>query len=80
MRIRWQLENNEGLKDQNIRFITGLTQAEIRSLIEEQKIELSLFTCTAYKVRGNRELAEVSDDNYRYVLSVNPDLEYKQIR
>ena len=69
MRIRYHLENNEDMQEHNIKFITGLTQAEIKSLINEKKIELSLF---------DQELAEIDDENYRYILSVNPDLEFQQ--
>jgi len=69
MRIRYHLENNEDMQEHNIKFITGLTQAEIKNLINEKKIELSLF---------DRELAEIYDENYRYILSVNPDLEFQQ--
>jgi transposase len=69
MRIRYHIEDNEDMQESNIQFITGLTQAEIQSLINEKTIELSLF---------DQELAEVYDENYRYILSVNPDLEYQQ--
>jgi transposase len=69
MRIRYHLENNEDMQEQNIKFITGLTHAEINNLIGEKKITLSLF---------DQELAEVYDENYRYILSVNPDLEFRQ--
>jgi transposase len=69
MRIRYYLEDNEDIKKENIKFITGLTHAEINNLIEENKIDLSLF---------NQELAEVYDEDYRYILSVNPDLENQQ--
>ena len=69
MRIRYHLENNEDMQEYNIQFITGLTQAEITNLIDEKKIELSLF---------DQELAEIYDENYRYILSVNPDLEFQQ--
>jgi transposase len=69
MRIRYHIENNEDIQEDNIKFITGLTQAEINNLLDEKKIELSLF---------DYELAEVNDDKYRYVLSVNPDLEFQQ--
>jgi transposase len=69
MRLRHHIENNEEMQNQNIKFITGLTHAEINNLIEEKKIDISLF---------DREIAEVYDENYRYVLSVNPDLEHQQ--
>jgi transposase len=69
MRIRYHLENNEDMQEENIQFITGLTHAEINNLLDEKKIELSLF---------DQELAEVYDENYRYILSVNPDLEFVQ--
>jgi transposase len=71
MRIAYHLENSDDLQKLNLKFITGLTQAEINKLIEEQKIDLSLF---------DKELAEIYDENYRYILSVNPDLEYQQKR
>ena len=69
MRLRYHIENNEELQAQNIKFITGLTHSEINNLIEEKTIELSLF---------DQELAEVYDEKYRYILSVNPGLEYQQ--
>jgi transposase len=69
MRIRYCIENDEDMQEENIQFITGLTHAEINSLLDEKKIKLSLF---------DRELAEVYDENYRYILSVNPDLEFGQ--
>jgi len=69
MRIRYHIENNEDMQEESIKFITGLTHAEINNLLNEKKIELSLF---------DQELAEVYDENYRYVLSVNPDLEFQQ--
>jgi transposase len=71
MRIRYHIENSEDMQEHNIKFISGLTHAEMNHLLNENKIDLSLF---------DRELAEVYDENYRYILSVNPDLEYRQKR
>jgi hypothetical protein len=52
-----------------LQFITGLTQAQIKKLIDSQTIDLTLF---------NREIAEVTDGNYRYILSINPELEERE--
>jgi transposase len=70
MRIKHNIDNSEELKDSGLQFITGLTKNEIKSLISEGIIQLSLFS---------RDLAEVeTDDGERYILSVNPDLEYSK--
>jgi transposase len=72
MRIKYNINNSEELKNSGLQFITGLTKNEIKSLISEQTIQLSLFS---------QDLAEVeTDDGDRFVLSVNPDLEYTQRR
>jgi transposase len=70
MRIKYNIDNSEELKNSGIQFITGLTKNEIKGLISSNIIQLSLFS---------QQLAEVeTDDDERFVLSVNPDLEYTQ--
>jgi transposase len=69
MHITYNLENDPELADEDIHFITGLTHAQIRTLIAEGTLQLSLFSS---------ELAEVIIDDKRYILSVNPDLEWKE--
>ena len=69
MHITYNLENDPELADEDIHFITGLTHAGIRTLIADGTLQMSLFSS---------ELAEVVVDDKRYILSVNPDLEWKE--
>jgi transposase len=70
MRIKYNINNSEELKTCGLQFITGLTKSEIKGLLSDHTLQLSLFS---------QNLAEVStDDGERFVLSVNPDLEYVQ--
>jgi len=70
MRIKYNIENSDELKNSGLQFITGLTKTEIKGLISKNVIQLSLFS---------HDLAEVeTDDGERFVLSINPDLEYSQ--
>lgn len=71
MHIMYHIENEEILSKENIGFITGLTRCQIESLMEQGHIQLSLFS---------KDLAEVEFDEKRYVLSVNPDLEQKELQ
>jgi transposase len=66
MRIMYHLENDENLKDSDINFITGLTRSDIDDLLKREVIQLSLFS---------KDLAEVTEDDKRYILSVNQELE-----
>jgi transposase len=70
MHITYNLENDPELAEEKINFITGLTHAEIQTLIARGTLQLSLFS---------GELAEVTVDDKRYILSVNPDLEYQEL-
>jgi transposase len=70
MHIAYHLENDPQLHQEEIRFITGLTREQIKTLIARGTLQLSLFSS---------HLAEVSVDGKRYILSVNPDLEYKEL-
>ena len=70
MRIQYNINNSEELKKSGIQYITGLTKNEIKSLISEDTLQLSLFS---------QDLAEVvTDEGERFILSINPDLEYSQ--
>jgi transposase len=67
MRIKYNIENSEALKNTGLQFITGLTKAAIKDLIHQEVIQLNLFSY---------DLAEIeTDDGERFVLSLNPDLE-----
>jgi transposase len=70
MQIMYNLENDPGLSDEQIDFITGLTHAQINTLIAEGKIQSNLF---------DSKLAEVKVDGMRYILSVNPELETQEL-
>jgi len=70
MRIKYNINNIEDLKNSGLQFITGLTKTEIKDLLSNDTIQLSLFS---------QNLAEVeTDEGERFVLSINPDLEYSQ--
>ena len=70
MRIKYNINNSEELKNSGLQFITGLTKTEIKDLLANDTLQLSLFS---------EKLAEVeTDDGERFVLLVNPDLEYSQ--
>jgi len=72
MRIKYNIDNSEDLKTSGLQFITGLTKNEIKELISTGAIQLNLFS---------QNLAEVeTEEGERFVLSVNPDLEYVQRR
>jgi len=66
MRIRYNLELMDAKDSQGIEYITALSIEEIRCLINEDAIQLNLFS---------KDLAEIEDDGVRYVLCNNPDLE-----
>ena len=70
MHITYNLENDPELARENINFITGLTHDQIQALISHGTLQLSLF-CS--------DLAEVTHEGKRYILSVNPDLECKEL-
>ena len=70
MHISHHLENNPELVNEEIRFITGLTHQQIQTMVARGTLQLSLF---------GKDLAEITVDGKRYILSVNPDLEYKDL-
>lgn len=65
MKIRYNLEKMNEIEREGINYITGLTKEEIKGLLTQNIIQLSLFT---------NELVEVLDDKTRYILSLNPEL------
>ena len=70
MQIMYNPENDAELSEENIEFITGLTHTQITTLIAQGQIELNLF---------KRDIAEVEAEGKRYILSVNPELEAKEL-
>ena len=69
MHIAYHLEKDTEPAEEDIHFITGLTHARIETLITDGTLKLSLFS---------NNLAEVTVDGKRYVLSVNPHLQWKE--
>jgi hypothetical protein len=69
MHIEHNLKNNPELAGKDISFISALTHEQIQTLIKGGSLQLSLFS---------EDLAEVSIEGKRYILSVNPDLKYKE--
>ncbi|MDR2972612.1 MAG: IS1634 family transposase [Bacteroidales bacterium] len=69
MHITYNLENDPELSEENIKFITALTRSQIQTLISQDVLQLSLFS---------KNLAEVTLESKRYILSLNPDLQYKE--
>lgn len=66
MKIRYNLEELDEADRKGIHYITGLTSPEIESLIDQNVIQLKLFS---------NDLAEVEYEGERYVLSVNAVLQ-----
>lgn len=69
MKIRYNLEQIDENEKQGIQFITALSIDEIRCLINQDSIQISLFS---------KDLVEIEDQDLRYVLCTNPDLEKEQ--
>ena len=65
MKIRYNLDKMNKLEQSGINYITGLTKDEIKGLLKKGVLQLDLFS---------DKLVEVSEDDTRYVLSVNPAL------
>ncbi len=70
MKIRYNIEGMEESEREGINYITGLTHLEIESLLKTNVIQLSLFS---------KDLAEIEHEGTRYILSVNPDLQEKDL-
>ena len=70
MKIRYNLEGLDEADRKGIHYITGLTSQEIRKLLDNGIIQLRLFS---------NGLAEVEYEGERYVLSVNAELQEKEL-
>ncbi len=70
MKIRYNLDEVDEADRQGINYITGLTHQEIDNLLNNKIIQLRLFS---------KEIAEVEYEGERYILSVNADLQEKEL-
>ena len=70
MKIRYNLKEVEEADREGINYITGLTHPEIENLLENNIIQLKLFS---------KDLAEVEYKGERYILSVNAELQEKDL-
>jgi transposase len=70
MHIIYHLENDTELAEKNINFITGLTRTQIDTLIAQDALQLNMFS---------KDFSEISIEDKRYILSVNPDLEKEEV-
>lgn len=70
MKIRYNLEELNEADKKGINYITGLTIKEIENLLDNNVIQLKLFS---------NNLADVEYEGERYVLSVNADLQEKEL-
>jgi len=67
MRIKYNLNDSEALKNSGLQFITGLTKTEVKDMIQKDIIQLNLFS---------QDLAEIeTEEGERLILSINPELE-----
>ncbi|HZK20273.1 MAG TPA: IS1634 family transposase [Treponemataceae bacterium] len=70
MKIRYNLETMNEADKEGIQYITGLTHPEIRELLKNDILQLDLFS---------KDIAEVEHAGERYILSVNPALQEKEL-
>ncbi len=69
MRIRLNLEDMNDDEKQGIYYISALSNSEVRALLKDGTIQLSLFS---------KELVEIEDKGVRYIMSNNPILEQEK--
>lgn len=69
MKIRYNLEQMDDGEKEGIDYITALERSEIEQLLKNKVIQLSLF---------GKELAEITTDKERYILSENPFLKEQE--
>lgn len=69
MRIRLNLEEMNNNEKEGISYISALSNNEIRALLKDGTIQLSLFS---------KELVEIEDKGVRYIMSSNPILEQEK--
>jgi len=65
MKIKYNLEKMQESERAGIDYITGLTKDEIKALLGKKVIQMDMFS---------EQLAEITDGDLRYILSVNPEL------
>ena len=70
MKIRYNLDELNESEKKGIHYITGLTRLEIESLLSRNAIQLKLFS---------NEIADIEYEGERYILSVNADLQAKEL-
>ncbi len=70
MKIRYILETMNEAEREGIHYITGLTHDEIKELLKNDILQLNLFS---------KEIAEIEHEGERYILSVNPYLQEKEL-
>ena len=70
MKIRYNLGTMNEADKEGIHYITGLTHAEIRELLKNDILQLDLFS---------KDIAEVEYEGERYILSVNPALQEREL-
>lgn len=71
MRIRLNLEELDLDKKENISYISALSSSEIRALLDDDVIQLDLFS---------KELVEIENNQTRYILCNNPVLQAEKQR
>ena len=71
MKLRYNLDEMVEADREGVKYITGLTIDEIKGLVTEGIIQLSLF---------DKKLMEIEGDGKRYVLCVNPYLAKKKLQ
>jgi transposase len=65
MKIKYNLDKMQESEKIGIDYITGLTKDEIKALLGKKIIQMDMFS---------EQLAEITDGEFRYILSVNPEL------
>lgn len=70
MKIRYNLKEMSETEKSGVNYITGLTHVEIEELVKDDIIQLDLFS---------KDLVEIEHDDTRYILSVNPVLQEKDL-
>ncbi len=66
MKIRYNLQEMNEADREGVHYITGLTHLEIEDLISKNIVQLNMFS---------KDLAEISYEGERYILSVNAELQ-----
>jgi len=70
MKIRYNLQEMDEADREGVHYITGLTHQEIEELLENDIIQLNMFS---------KDLAEIAYEGERYILSVNAALQEQEL-